>query len=501
MAGWQDVVTEWASGDGRVSKTWAAGNLIGGTFRQSVSGRTLPVLAPATNEDIGTIPRSTAADVQDAVDAAAKALPAWRATPPEQRSKLMYAIADRLEQRLWELARLESLDQGKPVSLAGEMDIPRSIANFRYFAGAVLHTVDGAYTMPDAINYTQYTPIGIAGLITPWNLPLYLLTWKVAPALAAGNCIVAKPSEMTPFTATALAEILAEVLPAGVFNLVHGLGGECGQAIVEHPLIKAVSFTGGTVTGRRVAATAAPMFKKLSLELGGKNATVVFADCDWGAAVETAVRAGFSNQGEICLCGSRLLVERSIHDKFVAAMVAQLRALFRPGDPRSSSMGALVSREHLQKVKSYITLARDLGGKIECGGEAPKLHAPWNRGNFLQPTIITGLAIDSRPAVEEIFGPVVTVHPFDTVQDAIRMANATQYGLAGSVWTTNLNKGHAVAQGIESGMIWVNCWLQRDLRVHFGGVKNSGVGREGGRLSLDFFSESKNICVKINSKL
>eukprot|EP01064_Diplonema_japonicum_P006001 TRINITY_DN13973_c1_g1_i2.p1 TRINITY_DN13973_c1_g1~~TRINITY_DN13973_c1_g1_i2.p1 ORF type:complete len:501 (+),score=155.65 TRINITY_DN13973_c1_g1_i2:2259-3761(+) len=496
---WEQLAQEWREGSGATTAEFKAFNYIGG--EKVYTEKEIENVAPATGRRIGSIPDSDAQDVEAAVKAAEGALKGpWGSSTVEERSSMLNKIANALERKMVALAALESVDQGKTIGMATNVDIPRAVANFRFFAGAMLHTTDGFHRMAEALNYTTHTRIGVVGLITPWNLPLYLLSWKVAPALAMGNVIVAKPSEMTPFTATVLAEVCAEAgLPTGVFNLVHGYGHRCGAAIVSHPKIKAISFTGGTVTGERVAATAAPMFKKLSLELGGKNPTVVFADADFDTAVAGAAAAGFTNQGEICLCGSRLLVERSIHDKFVAALVEKVKAHV-VGDPRSttSTMGALVSKAHREKVEGYIKMAVDMGGKVVCGGVRPSLPAPFTNGAFLEPTVITGLAHDARPAVQEIFGPVVTVHPFDTPQEAIAIANETPYGLAGSVWTTNLNLGHQVAGALDTGMVWVNCWLLRDLRVPFGGVKASGVGREGGRLSLDFFSESKNICVKVS---
>ena len=465
-------------------------NWIGGL--PSPTADVLDDVNPATGKLIARIPRSQADDVHEAVVAAREGARVWAAAPATERAQALRRIADAIEARVDELAALESQDQGKPASLARRVDIPRAISNFRFFASALDQEQLQSTRMADAINYEARKPIGIVGLITPWNLPLYLLSWKVAPALAMGNAIVAKPSELTPLTADALAEICADILPPGVFNLVHGLGPECGQAIVEHPEIKAISFTGGTTTGRIVARTAAPMFKKLSLELGGKNATVVFADADFSAAVTGARIAGFANQGEICLCGSRILVERSIHDRFVEALKEQVGALVvgDPADP-ATDVGALNSFAHRDKVEGYLALAREEGGDV-FGGDRPDLP-----GAFLRPAVVTGLAPTCRTATEEIFGPVVTVHAFDSEDDAVAIANGTEYGLAASVWTSNLGRAHRVSEALDVGMVWVNTWLHRDLRVPFGGVKNSGVGREGGRWSMAFYSENKNICIHL----
>ncbi|MCP4873652.1 MAG: aldehyde dehydrogenase [Proteobacteria bacterium] len=476
-------------------------HFIGGEPRPSADGATFEDRAPATDLPLATLSRGAEADVDAAVSAARDALTGpWGDTTPEQRADLLDAIADGIEARFDELAQAESDDTGKPVSLARAVDIPRAVANFRFFAGAVRHDETGCHPMPGALNYTVRKPLGIVGLITPWNLPLYLLTWKVAPALGMGNTVVAKPSEVTPVTAGLLAEIIYDAgAPAGVFNLVHGFGAEAGQALVAHPDVDGISFTGGTATGAVVAATAASSFKKLSLELGGKNASVVFADCDFDATVAGVARAAFANQGQICLCGSRILVERSLHDRFVEALVAEVEATRAPGDPSdpATAFGSLVSPAHRAKVEGYVELARSEGGTIATGGRRPMLPAPHDAGAFYEATVVTGLAHDSRTATEEIFGPVATVHAFDTEEEAVAIANEVRYGLAGSVWTNDLRRAHRVAGAMESGMIWVNTWLKRDLRVPFGGVKDSGVGREGGRHSLEFFSESKNICVAL----
>ena len=472
------------------------GNLIDGSFH--FTSETINNLNPATSEIISTIPRSTEVDVQSAVDAAQRAFPEWAVSSYEERADWLERIADALEVKSEEIARLESMDTGKPISLARAVDAARSVSNFRFFAEQVRNLELQRFEMEDASNHVLMNPVGVAGLITPWNLPLYLLSWKIAPAIAMGNTVVAKPSELTPMTADLLAKTLVEIgLPKGVVNIVHGFGAEAGQAIVEHPQVRLVSFTGGTETGRIVAGTAAKMFKKLSLELGGKNSSIVFADADLEKTIPAVARAGFLNQGQVCLCGSRILVERSIHATFLEQF-SQYVSEMKLGDPNdeSTQLGSLVSREHREKVESYIQFALDEGAALTTGGERPSLGEPFDSGAFLRPTVISGVDIDSRCSTEEIFGPVVVIHPFDTEEEAVAIANGTEYGLAGSVWTSDLEKGQRVAEAIDSGMIWVNCWLHRDLRVPFGGTKNSGLGREGGNWSLSFFSEAQNICIK-----
>ena len=475
-------------------------NFIDGIFVEALDGSTLSNVNPATGGEIGSITRSKTDDVEAAVQAAMRARNDWAALSMLERADWLDRMADGLEQRKEEIAQRESRDTGKPLALARRVDAQRSIDNFRFFADFARQREPEVFEMSDATNVVHRNPIGVVGLITPWNLPLYLLSWKVAPALLMGNTIVAKPSEMTPLTAALMCEVASEIgLPPGVLNVVHGFGPEAGQAILEHPSIGAISFTGGTTTGRHVAATAAPMFKKLSLELGGKNATIVLDDVDLDSAVEGAIRAGFTNGGQVCLCGSRILVHSSIADEFTRRLVESVDAMVcGPPDDPSSQIGALISLEHLQKVESYIELGIEEGGAILTGGtrEMTGPVTSVNNGAFLRPTVIDGLDHTSRTSTEEIFGPVVTIHRFDSDEQAIEIANSTEYGLAGSIWSKDVERAHTLAKQIDTGIIWVNTWLHRDLRTPFGGVKNSGVGREGGDWSLGFFSEPLNVCIK-----
>ena len=471
-------------------------NYINGEF--TTTKDTIDDINPATGEIIAKIPKSGSKEVSNAVDAADMARVSWSELSSEKRADWLDKIADALESKSADIASLESQDTGKPIALAKAVDASRSVANFRFFAQFSRDFSVENFEMDDAMNHVVLKPVGIAGLITPWNLPLYLLSWKIAPAIVMGNTVVAKPSELTPLTANLLSQTLDEIgFPAGVVNILHGLGSETGQAIVENPKINLISFTGGTLTGKKVAETAAPMFKKLSLELGGKNATIILDDANLDSSIPEIARSAFMNQGQVCLCGSRILVSDKIWDEFVDKFVDYVKNM-KVGDPSSedSDLGALVSFAHRDKVESYIHLAEREGGKILCGGKSPTLPSPFDKGAFLEPTIVSDLSHMSRTATEEIFGPVVTLHPFRTDEEAIEIANCTDYGLAGSVWTGDTNRGKLVAEKIETGMVWVNTWLHRDLRVPFGGVKDSGVGREGGRWSLSFFSEAVNICVK-----
>jgi aminomuconate-semialdehyde/2-hydroxymuconate-6-semialdehyde dehydrogenase len=478
--------------------TAALANLIDGELRAPTGGAYLDVFEPATGKVYAHCPDSDAGDVQAAIAAAERAALAWAALAAGERAKYLHRLADAVEAKLDELAREESRDSGKPVTLARSVDIPRAVANLRFFAEAITQWPGESHVDARAVNITLRQPLGVVGCISPWNLPLYLFTWKIAPALAAGNAVVAKPSEITPFTAFRLSELAIECgLPAGVLNIVHGLGPKVGQAIVEHSKIKAVSFTGSTRTGAFIAESAAKQFKKVSLEMGGKNPAIVFADADLSDAnLDTIVRSGFSNQGEICLCGSRLLIQRSIFDDFKRRYLAKVKAL-RVGDPddASSDLGALVSKPHFEKVMGCIERARDEGGKVLTGGSAVKLDGRCAEGWFVAPTVIEGLPQECATNREEIFGPVVTLIPFDSEDEAIAIANGTDYGLAASLWTRDLGRAQRVAERIDFGIVWVNCWMLRDLRTPFGGVKHSGMGREGGVDALRFFTEPKNVCI------
>ncbi|MDP6318849.1 MAG: aldehyde dehydrogenase [Candidatus Thalassarchaeaceae archaeon] len=472
-------------------------NYIAGEFVRQSSEDWMDVFEPATGKQFAKVPHSGPQDIDNAVAAARTAQPSWGALTHSVRADWLDRIADSLEAKYEDIAALESRDTGKPIALARAVDAYRSVANFRFFADLVREQGVERFEMSDATNIVVSKPVGVAALITPWNLPLYLLSWKVAPAIGMGNTVICKPSELTPMTANLLMETIHEVgLPSGVVNLVHGDGISAGAPLTSHPDVDLVSFTGGTATGAKVAAAASPQFKKLSLELGGKNASIVFADCDLEKTVEGVTRAGFLNQGQVCLCGSRILIEDSIYDEFVERFVDSVESM-KIGDPsdESTQLGALISAEHLQKVEGYVSIAREEGGEVLTGG-SPCLPKEFENGNWMAPTVIGGLPVDSRCSTEEIFGPVVTIHRFETEQQAVDIANNTRYGLAGSVWTGDLEKGRRVAEGIDTGMVWVNTWLHRDLRVPFGGVKDSGVGREGGRWSLGFFSEPLNICLK-----
>ena len=474
-------------------------NFINGSYQNPVSNEFIDNFEPATGKVYSLIPDSDERDVEAAVEAAEKAFPIWSKMSVEERSKILVRLSEGIERRMDEFVQAESKDNGKPLTLAAHVDIPRAVSNFHFFATAIIHFSSESHYMEGmGLNYTLRKPMGIVGCISPWNLPLYLFSWKIAPALAAGNCVVAKPSEITPYTAFLLGEVAKEAgLPDGVLNILHGLGHKVGDAIVKHPKIKAISFTGGTKTGEYIARTAAPMFKKLSLELGGKNPVVIFADCDYDEMLKTTIRSSFANQGQICLCGSRILVERSIYDKFKKDFVEKTAKsiVSNPEDPKAN-LGAVVSKPHMEKILSYIELAKEEGGTVLTGGERVILDAPYEEGYYIRPTVIEGLSYDCRTNQEEIFGPVVTIAPFDTEEEALQMANSTQYGLQTTLWTSDLQRAHRFSDDAQSGIVWVNSWLVRDLRTPFGGVKASGVGREGGLEALRFFTEPKNIFIK-----
>jgi len=474
-------------------------NYLNGELVNSLSGNWLDNCNPATGEIYSQLPDSDQNDVEKAVIAVKSAQNEWANLSNEKRGDWLLKLAQMIEDNLDTFALAETNDNGKPLWLSKNVDIPRAVSNFRFFATAIQHFASESHTMTGVgFNYTLRQPIGIVGCISPWNLPLYLFTWKIAPALAAGNCVIAKPSEITPYTAFLLSQMCVEIgFPPGVLNILHGLGSKIGSAIVSHPSISAISFTGGTSTGAQIAQTAAPIFKKLSLELGGKNPTVIFADCEYDTMLETVIRSSFTNQGEICLCGSRILIEKSLYERFKKDFVEKISQL-KVGDPLEleSKQGAIVSKQHFDKVLGYIELAKQEGGNILCGGFRVQLKGRCENGWFIQPTVIEGLTQNCRTNQEEIFGPVVTLMPFETEDEALSLANHSPYGLASTIWTTNLQKAHHVASQIETGIVWVNCWLIRDLRTPFGGMKASGLGREGGWEALRFFTEPKNICIK-----
>lgn len=477
-------------------------NYINGELIEPIDNLYIDNYEPATGEVYSLIPDSCEKDVELALEAAQNAFPTWSKTPKEERSAILRKIADLITENLDALAEAESRDNGKPLSLAKKVDIPRASHNFSFYSSAIIHFESESHDMEiGAINYTLRQPIGVAACISPWNLPLYLFSWKIAPAIAAGNCVIAKPSEITPMTAFLLSEICIKAgLPKGVLNIVHGYGHKVGAALTAHPKIPVISFTGGTQTGESIAKVAAPMFKKLSLELGGKNPTIIFDDCNYDKMLSTTIRSAFANQGQICLCGSRIYVQKGIYEKFKKDFVERVSQL-KVGNPheKSTDQGALVSKAHMEKVLSYIQLAKEEGGKVLCGGEQIDLSAEGLNGWFVAPTVIEGLDHLCRTNQEEIFGPVVTITPFETEDEVLTYANSTMYGLASSLWTENLSRSQRMAQKIHAGIVWVNCWLLRDLRTPFGGVKQSGVGREGGFEVLRFFTEPKNVCIRFEN--
>jgi aminomuconate-semialdehyde/2-hydroxymuconate-6-semialdehyde dehydrogenase len=475
-------------------------NYIAGELVAPLSGEYLDNFDPSTGAVYSLIADSDANDFERSVESAKSAFPSWSSTPPEERFTILMRLVSLIERDLEALALAESIDNGKTIAIAKRLDIPRAASNFRFYATAAMHTANESHDMTGtALNYTLRQPLGVVGCISPWNLPLYLFTWKIAPAIAAGCAVVAKPSEVTPMTAFLLSKLCIEAgLPPGVLNIVHGTGPKVGSAIVAHKDVKAISFTGGTKTGEEIARTAAPMFKKLSLELGGKNPNIIFADCNYDEMLAETRRAAFANQGEICLCGSRIFVERPIYEQFKSDFLGQVSKL-KVGDPldANTDVGAIVSKQHFDKIISYIDLAKKEGGTVLTGGKQVHLDGRCADGWFIEPTVIEGLKHDCRTNQEEIFGPVATIQPFDTEDEVLGYANSVRYGLSSTIWTENLSRAHRMAAQIESGIVWVNCWLLRDLRTPFGGVKDSGIGREGGFEALRFFTEEKNVCVKL----
>ncbi len=474
-------------------------NYVNGNLKAAISGKYLAVFDPSRGEQYAEAAASDEEDVAVAVAAAKAAFPQWSATSIEERHAYLSRIARLITRNQEELALAESIDNGKPLWLARQVDIPRASANFRYFANAITQFSSEAHETvgKEAINYSLRQPLGVVGCISPWNLPLYLFSWKIAPALAAGNTVIAKPSEVTPMTAYLLSKICIEAgLPAGVLNILHGYGPEVGAAMSKHPAIKAISFTGSTNVGGEIAKIAAPMFKKVSLEMGGKNPNIIFADSNYDRMLETTLRSSFANQGQICLCGSRIFVERPLYERFKKDFVEKTLAL-KVGAPleADTKVGAVVSQSHYDKILSCIELAKKEGGRMLCGGKSVQPQG-FEQGWYIEPTIIEGLNMDCRTNQEEIFGPVVTLMPFDTEEEVLTYANGTSYGLSATIWTENLSRAHRMAKELEAGIVWINTWLLRDLRTPFGGVKNSGVGREGGFEVLRFFTESKNVCIQ-----
>jgi aminomuconate-semialdehyde/2-hydroxymuconate-6-semialdehyde dehydrogenase len=473
-------------------------NYINGELRDALSNKIINVVNPSFGKVYGTLPDSDSQDVMLAIEAAKEALPAWKILSFEQRFDLLLKLANGIEARMNEFVEAESMDNGKPQWLAAQSDIPRAISNLKFFASAQMNFPSESHHTPNqGLNYTLRQPIGVVGCISPWNLPLYLFTWKIAPALAAGNTVVAKPSEITPYTAYLLSTVCIEIgFPKGVLNIVHGLGAKVGQAIVEDKRVKAIAFTGGTVTGRAINIECAKQFKKVSLELGGKNPNIIFDDCDFEDMMATTVRSSFTNQGQICLCGSRIFIQKTIYTQFKEEFITRINQL-TIGDPKTNvNIGAVVSEDHMHKILGYIELAKEEGGTILTGGKRYIPEGECRDGFFIEPTVIEGLGHLCRLNQEEIFGPVVTLIPFDTEEDAIDMANSTPYGLACTIWTENVKKAHRVAQSIDSGIVWVNTWMVRDLRTPFGGMKESGIGREGGFEAMRFFTETKNVFIK-----
>lgn len=473
-------------------------NYIDGKLLPPTSNEYLDNVNPATGKVYSKVPASNKADVDYATRAALNAFPSWSKLSRLERSEYLLKLAHALEEKFEDFAKAETIDNGKPITLSRTVDIPRSIENLRYFAKESLNFGEEYFDNQGAgSNTVYYSPLGVVGCISPWNLPLYLFSWKIAPALASGCTVVAKPSEVTPMTAYLFSKLCSEILPPGVLNIVHGLGKDVGAAMTSHHDIKAISFTGSTHTGKIIADSAAATMKRLHLEMGGKNPNIIFADCDFDKAIETTIRSSFANQGQICLCGSRIYVERSLYNKFKNAFISKIEEL-KQGDPldEQTQQGAIVSKEHFQKIMNCLEIAKSEGGTFLTGGKTKQLDGNNCEGYFIKPTLIEGLSETCKTNTEEIFGPVATIQPFDTEEEVISYANATQYGLAGTIWSRDIEKAERIAKQIHSGIIWINCWLVRDLRTPFGGMKESGRGREGGKYILKFFSNTQNICIQ-----
>jgi len=472
-------------------------NFINGKFMQPKTEEYLDVFEPATGQVYSKVPNSSSTDIDVAFQAANAAFPGWSELTVTDRSQYLHKIAELLEHQLDDFANYESRDTGKPVTLAQSVDIPRAIANFRFFGEyGPTFKFNSELNSDQSENRVVHAPLGVVGCISPWNLPLYLFTWKIAPALMAGNTVLAKPSEITPYTAYKLGEICEDAnLPAGVLNIIHGQGITAGDALINHKGVQAISFTGGTATGKIIAQKTAASFKKLSLEMGGKNPAIIFTDCNYNKMLETVVQSSFSNQGQICLSSSRILIQTEIFQQFKSDFIRKVNKLI-VGDPQDheSNLGAVSSKNHFEKIMNYIELAEKEGGNILLGGKAVKLNGRCKKGWFIEPTIIEGLTNTAKTNQEEIFGPVVTLIPFNDEEDAIQIANESDYGLSATIWTEDKERATRVSNQVEAGVIWVNCWLVRDLRTPFGGMKQSGMGREGGSEALRFFTEQKNVC-------
>ena len=473
-------------------------NYINGKLSVSSNKSHIDIFNPSVGEVYAQCPNSNEIDLQNAIKSAESSFPKWSNLKQKHRSELLLKIADLIERDLNEFAKAESIDNGKPYKLSKTLDIPRSIKNLRFFASMANAIEKESYHKENVINYVLRQPLGIVGTISPWNLPLYLFTWKIAPALVSGNCVIAKPSEITPYTAYLFSKICIEAnLPKGVLSILHGEGKIIGEAIVNHKKIKAISFTGGTDTGKAIAKKASKNLKKISLEMGGKNPVIIFDDCNYDKMINSLIKSSFLNQGQICLAGSRIYIQKTIYNKFKKDFISKIKKL-RIGDPfnRNTDQGAIVSAEHLNKILKYIKYAKEEGGKIISGGSIPKMDSKFSSGWYFSPTVIENLSQKSKLNKEEIFGPVVTLNKFKDEQDVVKMANDNDYGLASIIWTNNTSKANKLAEILESGLVWINCWLERDLRTPFGGIKNSGYGKEGGKYAIDFFTEPKNICIK-----